>query len=368
MTTHRGMIRMLTEKGALPPDWRDTVASVDRALFVPTVFEGCDFGADPEGWLRNVYADAPVVTQVNDGLPLSSRELRQPTASSSMPSLMLEMLGILHVQEGHRVLEIGTGTGYNAAWLSHRLGDENVTTVEIDAGVLTSARENLRQAGYRPVTVLGNGRDGYRPNAPYDRILSTCTMRDVPHSWLRQCPQGRIVTPWGSSFYCGSFATLDVLDGEALGVFSGCPGPMWDRTQRPDAARPADIHRGEQGLKGSTRIPPPNVIQDDPAFFAGLHLTDVRYRWCEAEDDSGEAALWLFADDRKSWATVEYAPALHSYETEQYGPRALWDELVAVFMAWHELGRPERSRYGITADAEGQRIWLDTPDRVITRR
>jgi protein-L-isoaspartate O-methyltransferase len=361
------MVRMLTEKGVLLPDWRDAVASVDRALFVPTMFEGGNFDTDPEAWLRAVYGNVPIVTQVNDGRSVSPGEFRLPTASSSMPSLMLEMLGMLDTSEGHRVLEIGTGTGYNAAWLAHRLGEDNVTTVEIDTAVLALARENLARAGYRPMTVVGNGRDGYRPNAPYDRVLSTCTMREVPQAWLQQCPQGRIVTPWGSSFFSGSFATLDVLDGQAHGAFSGYPGFMWDRTGRPGAGRPGDIYEGEEGIKGSTVIPPPNVIQDDPAFFTSLHLTDAWYSWCEADDDSGEATLWIFADDRKSWATVEYAPALDTYETEQYGPRALWDEVAESFLRWHELGQPERSQFGLTVDSQGQRVWLDSSSHVVTR-
>ncbi|MEV5378038.1 methyltransferase domain-containing protein [Streptomyces nondiastaticus] len=367
MTTQQRLVETLKNKGALPPEWHDTVASVDRGLFIPNVIEEADFTTDPESWLQAVYSDAPVVTQVNDGASTPEGAFRLFTSSSSMPSIMLEMLGLLDVREGHRVLEIGTGTGYNAAWLSHRLGESNVTSVEVDAAVLSTAAGNLKRAGFHPMTILGNGRDGHHRGAPYDRIICTCTMRDVPRAWLDQCPNGRIVTPWGSSFFSGSYATLDVVDGKAQGSFSGYPAFMWDRTQRAGAGRTTDIYHQEEGEKSSTDIAPQNVIQDDPAFFTSLSVTDAWYRWCDSDDD-GEATLWFFSDDRKSWATVEYAPDAEAYEVEQYGPRALWDEVRTAFLGWHELGKPERSRFGLSVDGDGQRVWLDNPHNVVGRQ
>lgn len=347
MTTQRRLLHSLLGKGVVPPEWRDAVASVDRALFIPEVIVGGDFADDPEEWLRIVYADGPVVTQVNDGKPTASDAFRLHTSSSSMPSIMLDMLGLLDVRDGDRVLEVGTGTGYNAAWLSHRLGEARVTSVELDEAVLALADRNLRRAGFHPTTVLGDGRDGHRRGAPYERIICTCTMRDVPQAWLEQCPDGRIVTPWGSSFFSGSFATLDVVDGEAQGSFSGSPAFMWDRTHRGGAGRVSDLyHEREEGKKGTTDVPPQNVIQDDPAFFIGLSVTDAWFRWCGADDGSGEATLWFFADDGTSWATVEYVPDAATYEVEQYGHRALWDEVRDAFLRWHDLGKPERSASG----------------------
>ncbi|WP_241192371.1 methyltransferase domain-containing protein [Streptomyces sp. ADI96-02] len=343
----------------MPLEWQDAVAAVDRALFIPEVIVGGDFAEDPEQWLRIVYADGPVVTQVNDGRPTATDAFRLHTSSSSMPSIMLEMLTLLDVRAGHRVLEIGTGTGYNAAWLSHRLGETNVTSVELDETVLALANGNLKRAGFHPTTILGNGRAGHHRGAPYERIICTCTMRDVPQAWLEQCPNGRIVTPWGSSFFSGSFATLDVVDGKARGRFSGSPAFMWDRTHRGGAGRISDLYHEEEGAKGATDIAPQNVIQDDPAFFIGLSITDAWFRWCAADDGSEEATLWFFSDDGTSWATVEYLPNADAYEVEQYGPRALWNEVRDAFLRWRELGKPKRARFGLSVDGDGQRVWLD---------
>ncbi|RDG36616.1 methyltransferase domain-containing protein [Streptomyces corynorhini] len=368
MTGRHQLVESLVSKDALPGAWRHTVASVDRALFIPDVFEGGNFTADPEAWAQRVYSDLPVVTQVNDGQDTPEGAFRLSTSSSSMPSIMLEMLGLLDVRDGDTVLEVGTGTGYNAAWLARRLGERNVFSVEVDAAVAALARQNLKHAGFAPTVVIGDGRDGHPGGAPYQRIICTCTMRAIPRTWLEQCPAGRIVTPWGSSFFSGSYATLDVVDGEARGGFSGSPAFMWDRSHRAGSGRIAELYHHEEGERSTTDIAPQNVIQDDPAFFTGLNITDAWYRWCEADDDSGEATLWFFSDDRKSWATVEYAPDAETYEVEQYGPRALWDEVRTAFLAWYELGKPERSRFGLSVDGDGQRVWLDDPRHAVGRR
>ncbi|MFH9422893.1 methyltransferase domain-containing protein [Streptomyces sp. NPDC017529] len=366
MTTQRQLVETLENMGAVPAPWRQTVAAVDRGLFVPAVFEGHDFAAAPESWLRAVYADAPVVTQVNDGRPSADGAFRLFTSSSSMPSIMLDMLGLLAVAPGHRVLEIGTGTGYNAAWLCHRIGESHVTTVEVDEAVRSVAVANLKRAGFQPTAILGNGRDGWREGAPYDRIICTCSVRGIPWAWVEQCPDGRIVAPWGSSFFNGSFVTLTVAGGTAYGSFSGDPDFMWDRTQRGGAGRIADVYReGQEGTHGVTDIPPQNVIQDDPAFFIGLGVTDAWYRWCTADDGSEEATLWCVSDDGKSWATVEYVPDARTYAVEQYGPRALWDEVREQFLRWHELEKPERDGFGLTVDGDGERVWLGGPRNVV---
>ncbi|MFK0290298.1 methyltransferase domain-containing protein [Streptomyces sp. NPDC090442] len=365
MTNQRDLVESLAGEGLLPAEWRDAVASVDRALFIPEVFEGGDFHADPEAWIQAIYRDAPIITQINDGKSTPEGEFRLSTSSSSMPSVMLEMLTLLKVHDGHTVLEVGTGTGYNAAWLAHRLGEHRVFSVELDPTLAATARKNLKYAGFFPTVIVGNGHDGYPGGAPYNRIICTCTMRKIPRAWLEQCPNGRIVTPWGSSFFSGSYVSLSVVDGEAQGTFSGYPCFMWDRTQRAGAARISDLYHGETGQQGATEIPPQNVIQDDPAFFISLNVTDAWYQWCEADDGSEEATLWFFADDGKSWATVEYVPNADTYEVEQFGPRALWDEVRAAFLKWHDLGKPQRTRFGLTADPSGHRVWLDDPHNVI---
>lgn len=70
---------------------------------------------------------------------------------------MAAMLAALDVHDGHRILEIGTGTGDNAALLAHRLGDSNITTIEVDPALSRRARQALASAGHHPRVICADG-------------------------------------------------------------------------------------------------------------------------------------------------------------------------------------------------------------------
>ena len=98
------------------------------------------------------------------------------------------------------MLEIGAGTGYNAALMSHITGPAGaVVSVDIDADLAGQAREHLAAAGYPDVTVVAaDGAGGYPPGAPYDRIIATVGVSDLAPAWLDQAgPGARIVVPLG---------------------------------------------------------------------------------------------------------------------------------------------------------------------------
>jgi protein-L-isoaspartate(D-aspartate) O-methyltransferase len=119
-------------------------------------------------------------------------------SSASQPGIVAAMLEQLDARPGHRVLEIGAGTGYNAALLAYLVGPQGkVTTVDIDAEVAEGARRNLDAAGYEAVRVIcGDGEDGYPVGAPFDRIIVTAGAWDIPPAWLEQLASGgRIVVP-----------------------------------------------------------------------------------------------------------------------------------------------------------------------------
>lgn len=120
------------------------------------------------------------------------------TSSASQPGIVGAMLEQLDVRSGHRVLEIGAGTGYNAALLARLASPQGeVTTVDIDEDVAESARRNLDAAGYGQVRVIcGDGEGGCSAAAPYDRIIVAGGAWDIPPAWLEQlAPGGRVVVP-----------------------------------------------------------------------------------------------------------------------------------------------------------------------------
>ncbi|WP_030372417.1 methyltransferase domain-containing protein [Streptomyces rimosus] len=200
-----------------------------------------DRTADPEGWLGAVYEPTtPLITQIEDGAvrPDGPAESSEFTSSISCSSVVVKMLHHLDPQEGDTVLEIGTGTGYNAVLLAARVGATNVVSMEIQPDIAERAARTLRQ--YRgdrdvPLVVAGDGESGYPERAPYDRIISTACVREVPPAWLEQAAPGAvIVTPMVTPFAVDALLRL-VADGEggAAGSFVTVVSFMRARGQRP---------------------------------------------------------------------------------------------------------------------------------------
>ncbi len=149
--------------------------TVPRPLFVPDV---------P---LEHAYSDNAIPTHEEGGLPISS---------ASQPAIVVIMLQQLRVEPGMRVLEIGAGTGYNAALLAELVGPSGaVTTVDIGEEIAAEARAHLESAGYARVAVIAaDGAAGWPPNAPYDRIELTVGASDVTPAWYGQLRIGGLVT------------------------------------------------------------------------------------------------------------------------------------------------------------------------------
>jgi len=129
-------------------------------------------------------------------------ETSEPTSSCSEPAIVAVMLNRLDLTPGLRVLEIGTGTGYNAALIAYMLQDgSSVWTVDLDEDICNAAQKNLHFSGQSDVNVLrSDGWDGYPSAAPYDRIIVTAGVYDLPTAWLHQLePTGILVVPFGSS-------------------------------------------------------------------------------------------------------------------------------------------------------------------------
>ncbi|MFI6205132.1 methyltransferase domain-containing protein [Streptomyces sp. NPDC051041] len=288
---------------AADPVWRESFAAVPRHLFVPYYYVGVLGGherrwgehPDPvarERWLRGAYADAPLATRLRDG---------ELVSSSSQPSLMATMLAELGVEDGDRVLEIGAGSGYNAALLAHRLGDDDlVTTIDLDPEITESARRHLAAAGYHPAVVTGDGTRGVPQRAPFDRIIATCALPSIPPAWLAQTrPGGRILTPLATGL-----VVLEVRDaGHAEGRFLGTPAyfvPL--RGQGGPAAGPVPL--------GGV----PQRVREHELFRFLLALTRGRL-------DPEEA-----------------------------------------YALWEREGRPGRERYGITVSDGREWAWLDDPE------
>lgn len=152
--------------------------AVPRHLFVPNAT------------LEQAYADN--VVSVKDD------ETGRSLSCASAPRIVAMMLEQAAVEPGMHILELGTGTGFNAALLAHLTGrNGSVVTVDVDQDLTDNAAVRLAQAGADNVeVVLGDGAEGHQPGAPYDLVIATVGSHQVPAAWLRQlAPSGRLVAP-----------------------------------------------------------------------------------------------------------------------------------------------------------------------------
>jgi protein-L-isoaspartate O-methyltransferase len=139
-------------------------------------------------WYERVYSDEFFITRVD--------QYGRTLSSSSQPAMMATMLDALEVQPGMRVLEVGTGTGYNAALIASLIEDPHlVTTLDIDPDAVDRARQAISQVVGEGMTIVeGDGAKGYHDNAPYDRIIVTASSPTVPAAWMEQlAPNGILV-------------------------------------------------------------------------------------------------------------------------------------------------------------------------------
>ncbi len=374
---HRRLVAHLTGSGALSADWRAAFEAVPRADFIPeTVWVEGEGGVlvslrrtrDPQRWCELAYADDAVITQVDDGQPAPDGTGRRISSSASMPTVVAQMLAHCAVAPGQRVLEIGTGTGYNAALLAHRLGAGNVVTVEIDSELAQSARNALKATGYDAVTVVtGDGAQGYPPAAPFDRVLSTAAVHQVPYRWVDQTrPGGLVITPWGADYYNGGLLVLTVTaERTAVGSIVDKASFMTLRQQRFTQPRLTltaddDVH----ATHSTTDIHPAEIANGHVAFDACIALAilvphcAMRYAPPELDAD-GEGILWLVDTRSGSWARLHHHPDRDGpYRVLQSGSRHLWDEVHTSYHWWLDAGRPTAEHWRFTITSEGQHIQL----------
>ncbi len=138
---------------------------------------------EPKHW-REAYDDHPV--------PIGSGQ------TISQPYIVADMVEALQVAPGQNVLEVGTGTGYEAAVLAQVA--DHVHTIERHAGLAEQAKRIFERLGYRNINVvIGDGSEGLAEFAPYDRIIVAAAAPNVPAPLFEQLAEGgRMVLPVGS--------------------------------------------------------------------------------------------------------------------------------------------------------------------------
>lgn len=272
----------------------------------------------PAASVEEAYANKAITTK-----PGADR----PASCISVPTVVAMMLGQLDPQPGDRVLEIGAGTGYNAALLAELVGPTgSVTTVDIHPDVTDHARQALAETGYDRVQVVtGDGAFGEADHAPYDKIIVTVGPWDLPPAWFDQlAPGGTLVVPlhWRgqarsvafvrhdthlraeNSQLCGFIPMIGIVPtGEQTGSITEHVALHWDADQNIDPAALAEVFTGPETTVRSGA----SVVANEPFDHIWLWLTGTEPGTCrlDAEDEAIEAGLCRPAFSYRTPAIVE---------------------------------------------------------------
>lgn len=377
--TAAGLADGLVSADALPAEYRPAFLAAARERFAPARFwykededakdAAVDRADEPDRWMSIVYSNRALVTQFDDGETVWPDIGYRPTSSASMPSVVAGMLRALDVHSGHSVLEIGTGTGWNAALLAEIVGSEGrVSTVEIDSDVAEQARRNLDAAGYAAVeTVVADASVNIGGSRRFDRIIATAGVHvgQLPYAWVEAVKPGDvIVAPMRADMASGPLVRFVVNeDGTATGravpwLQVGFMDMRTHRVAAPDlgALRWDDPAADVTHTDLAPWVP---LLADDHRWPIAVALSDCRYDVWERADDRPHGVAWLCHVLSGSWASV--VPAGDDrYVVRQYGPRRLWDEAETAYRWWQQRGEPPLSAWRWTITPDRQSITLDS--------
>jgi len=331
----------------------------------------------PDLPLETVYADLPIALRYDDGIAISS---------SSQPAMMAEMLELLGLAPGERVLEIGTGSGYNAALLAALVDPSGfVASIDLDASLVAGARERLATLpGIAVHLLVGDGARGDADDAPFDAIEATVGVADLPPPWMAQLREGgRLVVPFAirSLQKVVAFERVDdrfesraVLDGS----FMMLRGPS---AQREDGALALGDPRvtlqvrdrrtiDERAIARALERPAQDIAPARPlsvealwdGFALWLAVHDEHFARLTALDDAlAERVPHVIPDagapaGRTSTLGIAlgrelatFVPTPHGLAVRRIGPDdGAAARLQVQLIAWHEAGRPGNALLRLT--------------------
>jgi protein-L-isoaspartate(D-aspartate) O-methyltransferase len=324
-----------------------------------------------------VYRDEAIVTRRDPatGLPLSS---------SSQPAIMARMLEMLDVEPGPRVLEIGAGTGYNAALLALLAGREgSVTTVELDRDVAAAARDALLATRSSARVMLGDGRAGAPEVAPLDRIVVTASTPSIPRAWFDQLrPGGVLVLPLRLSTVLFSVQAVVAFRKVAAGFDSIAitAGGFMALRGGPEGRRGATLTAPELSAGGSDRPlvemwGPAIAGMDAPArqrlivtalgfarrrrldlgrgsswslaAYAALGLPEERLVECSRPEWAAAGELGLGVVDAVDGSVAFLVGGTRRARIEAHGGRGAELALLNAIDRWQSVGRPGVERLSV---------------------
>jgi protein-L-isoaspartate(D-aspartate) O-methyltransferase len=362
------MVARLEESGELGPGpVHEALLALPRQILMPQAYVRRSApDEDPPRWdlldwsrpsdrdelLERLHSGDSVAIQ-HDGEPILGRAAGprrggSMTAMSSTMGMTADLLQVLDLRPGQRVLDVGTGAGVTAAVACFVCGDAGVVTLDIDPHVTAAARERLSALGYRPTVATGDGAAGWVDAAPYDRVLVSFAVRRVPTALVEQlAPGGRALMTLGTS--SPSWPGLAVIDKRPDGTveaelraveFGHRTGAGFDRLFLSADFRET-ITTAEGWTQRSRLAPPTDTARG--MWLALDHFYPGLVRHFGAED------LTIGAPECGSWMRVRPV-GYRRWDVTTCGPRDIWAEVQDVAARWRAAGEPAVFRLHLDAD------------------
>lgn len=364
--------RLIREGVITDHHWRDALHAQPRHHFVDAFHEPADRGGrwretarDAATFLPTVHSGRALVTAVS---PLDPWGRQVPVAIAPPADLLVLGLQALDLFDGADVLELGTGTGHTTALLSERLGDRHVTSVDIDPDLHHMATRHLHARDLHPTLLVGDSASP-PPHTEYDRVIVEHEVPTVPPSWVTLVrPGGMLLARIVGGLGAGGHVLLrrpdggePVLSGRFL-PWSGSLAPHRAPARRRFVRRPPEPVA--DGARPSSTPFPPSALADGGvlALLVQLMLPLGVQAQRRASGDTTWATYLQGADG--SWAEISHELGRHGrYDLRWAGNVRLPSAVEHAHDLWHRLGTPPLTAFGITAGADGARVWHDDAAR-----
>lgn len=340
--------------------------TIPREVFVPCFFEQEGFSwirrtpdmYDESAWIEAMYRDEPLITLVD--------EHHWPVSSSSAPTVMAMMLEALAIEPGMRVLEIGTGSGYNAALLTRLVGDPAlVVSIDIEESLARSAQQALHELVGAVAVHVGDGRLGVPDHAPYHRIIATASAPGIPRAWYDQlAPGGQLIMDLQGSLGKSGFLVVNkAADDHAVGYFD--PRYLHFMPLRPGeslATRP---------VARLLRQPTTRDITVEENKTTATIFADRAFLWFLQWDASGISLAkstvvqgnragqpFITMIDGAKETIIQLFLHHRKWSGSQRGGHGLWETVEQTYNEWDRLGRPGQDAYHVKWDQQQKTFLL----------
>lgn len=324
----------------------DAFRAIPRHVFVPSFYD--DLAGDKhtawrevssemnrDEWLQLVYSDRP--------LTISLDAHNYPDSSSSQPSLMAQMQESAKLERGSRVLEIGTGTGYNAALLAHIAGPSNIVTIDINKTLVDAAQQRIRSVVGPDVTALHADGRNLPDIGSFNAIIVTGAHETIESSWIRAlAPGGRLVTNWagklGAKVMIEATKIGDGLQGNVCS-YGGYFMSLHDGEGVDYRILPRE--KGLDVIAESAFQQPFN--DEDFRFFLQINTPSLRYSTYTLKTSGNKMYVLHDASHRE----------VQIYPDKVKGDASLWKEISCLHERFDQLHRPHRQHFTFTAGFDG---------------